>query len=269
MGWIEKLFTRLEADLKLLIEGSAASDGFPGKQHRVLVRELAEAMRNGVRPLPDNAAHKTFKLSAPEQYTLVLPTVDAQLLLNHPTELDRLTRALESLAEQGQLTFSIPPVLRVVADPCTSMVTVLAEFCQPGMEDSSTFQMENSPCVPGVSSNGKLPNAFLIVNGVRTYLITAPVINIGSDVSNQLQLNDPQISHQHAQLRLVHGRFVIFDLDSLGRTSVNGVSISSHILNPGDVIQLAGIPLVYGQDLDRPTSQTQELPANPPPPEVL
>ena len=51
---------------------------------------------------------------------------------------------------------------------------------------------------------------------------------------------------------LIQGRFVIFDLDSMGGTFVNDVAVSSHVLNPGDVIRLAGVPLVYGLEEDLP-----------------
>lgn len=269
MGWIEKFLTRLEANLRLLIEGSTASDGFPRRLHRSLERELIHAMRTGVRKLPADVTQRDFKLLAPDQYTLVLPMVEAQILLTHPTELDRLTRALQNLAEQAGIAFAVSPVLRVVADPQSLKIIILSEFCQPGLEDSATYQLGNAPDDSRLSSNGKIPNAFLIVNGLRTFNIAVPVVNIGRDASNQVQLNDPHISRQHAQLRLVRGRFVIFDLDSHGGTYVNGVSVTNHILNPGDVIQLAGIPLVYGQDMEPTASQTQELPVNPPPPEVL
>ena len=73
----------------------------------------------------------------------------------------------------------------------------------------------------------------------------------------------------HAQLRLIQGSFVIFDLDSLGGTFVNDIAVSSHMLNPGDVIRLAGVPLVYGIEEDIPSGYTQELPADPPPLELL
>ena len=55
-------------------------------------------------------------------------------------------------------------------------------------------------------------------------------------------------SRLHAQLRAIKGRFIIFDLDSTGGTFVNTQRINQCALYPGDVISLAGYPLVYGQD---------------------
>jgi pSer/pThr/pTyr-binding forkhead associated (FHA) protein len=55
----------------------------------------------------------------------------------------------------------------------------------------------------------------------------------------------------------------------MGGTFVNEVAVSSHVLNPGDVIRLAGVPLVYGQEDASQVGYTQELRVEPPSPEVL
>ena len=63
-----------------------------------------------------------------------------------------------------------------------------------------------------------------------------------------LVIDDPRISRNHAQLRAIKGRYVIFDLNSTGGTFVNAQRTSQSVLYPGDVISLAGVPLIYGQD---------------------
>ena len=269
MSWIERILTLFEARLRIFVEGDASRDGFPRRLHRQLERELVHAMKSGIRNLPNEAPVNGGSLTAPDQYTLVLPAIDAQILLTHPSELDRLTRTLETSAMQAGLRFGAPPVLRVVADPQSTNMSILFEFCQPGDGDSSTYQLEEVLNGSRQSSTEQLPSAFLIVNGLSTFTIKSPVVNIGFDPCNQLQLNDPHISPRHAQLRLVQGRFVIFDLDSHSGTFVNGVPVSSHVLKPGDVIQLASLPLVFGQESTGLSEQTQQLPAGPTLPEVL
>ena len=109
--------------------------------------------------------------------------------------------------------------------------------------------------------NGQIlpPAAFLVVDGVRLFPLEQPVISIGRAPENDLIIPDLRISRQHAQLRAVNGRFVVFDLDSSGGTSLNGLPILQHPLSPGDVISLAGIPLVYGQESPAGAEHTQEL----------
>ncbi len=265
MTQLESFFNHLEASLRLLIEGDTAHDGFPAKLHRQLMRALISVMKGSARrSLP--AGHVR---TAPDQYTLVLPAIEAQILLTHPAELDRLSRKLESIAADAGIVFIAPPLLRVVADPRCAEINILADFSLPGLHDSSTYQMEEQPETAGKATAERLPKAFLIVNGLSTYFIKQPVVNIGRDPSNQLQLDDPQISRQHAQLRFIEGHYMIFDLDSRSGTLVNGVPVSSHALAPGDVIQLACLPLVFGMEDTGVATQTQQLPVSQPPPEVL
>jgi pSer/pThr/pTyr-binding forkhead associated (FHA) protein len=51
---------------------------------------------------------------------------------------------------------------------------------------------------------------------------------------------------------------VVFDLDSSGGTLVNGRRVLQQALQPGDVVSLAGVPLVFGQD-DPGLIDTQDL----------
>jgi len=269
MSWIETSLTRLEGRLRALIEGELARDGITRKLHHQLEQELILAMRSGIHSLPSEGDAGRTTLLAPDQYTLVLPASQAQLLLTHPSELDRLTHKLENTAYQERIRFSAAPMLRVVGDPNAAEINVLVEFSHAGMGDSSTSQLAGTLDGSSQAAADRIPKAFLIVNGLTTFPLTELVINIGRDPSNQLLLDDLRVSRMHAQLRLVQGRFVIFDLDSKGGTFVNGVTVSTHALSPGDVILLAGVPLVYGLETDTQAGYTQELPVDPPAPEVL
>ncbi len=101
-------------------------------------------------------------------------------------------------------------------------------------------------------------NAFLIVEGGRIFPLSQVVINIGRRVDNHLTIEDPRVSRLHAQLRVIKGQFVLFDLNSTGGTSVNGKRIKKASLNPGDVVSLAGVLLVYGQDASMLTNDTHD-----------
>jgi hypothetical protein len=104
-------------------------------------------------------------------------------------------------------------------------------------------------------------NAFIIVNGLDTIALTQSVFNIGRRLGNDLVIEDSRISREHAQIRAVKGQYVIFDLNSTGGTFVNSVRVSQQSLFPGDVISLAGVPLVYGQD--NPPAHAQTGPVEP------
>jgi hypothetical protein len=268
MNWIENALSQLEGNLRGLFEG-AAGDGIPQKLHRQLSHRLVEAMKAGIATNSSQDNPNGRKHAAPDQYVMVLPSAQADLLLKHPVELNQLSIILEEAARQEDAVFPASPMLRVVANPQSEEIKIIAESSHPELGDSHTSRLEE---ILGGYPNKLLesaPRSYLIVNGLTIFPLNEPVINIGRDPASQLLLEDTRISRLHAQIRLIQGRFIIFDLDSKGGTFVNGVPVSSQVLKPGDVIQLAGIPLVYGQEAAPCSSYTQELPADPPPPEVL
>ncbi len=89
--------------------------------------------------------------------------------------------------------------------------------------------------------------AFVVVDGTKVIPLTQALVSIGRRVENTIVLEDPRISRNHAELRAVKGRYVLYDLDSKGGSFVNGVRVTQSLLYPGDVISLAGLNLVYGQ----------------------
>ena len=116
-----------------------------------------------------------------------------------------------------------------------------------------------TPLDTGGIDDSNLPeNAFLIVEGVKVFPLALPVINIGRRLDNQLIIDDPRVSRNHAQLRTIKGRYVVFDLNSTGGTFVNGQRTSQSVLYPGDVISLAGVALIFGQDNPPPRPDLKE-----------
>ena len=108
-------------------------------------------------------------------------------------------------------------------------------------------------------TNDTIPdNAFLIIEGVKVHPLKETVVNIGRRLENHLVIDDPRISRNHAQLRAIKGRFVLFDLNSTGGTFVNGQRTSQTVLYPGDVISLAGVALIFGQDNPPPRPDLME-----------
>ena len=108
------------------------------------------------------------------------------------------------------------------------------------METNTDHEPETNDAIP--------QNAFLIIEGVKIHPLQESVINIGRKLENHIIIDDPRISRNHAQLRAIKGHFVLFDLNSTGGTFVNSQRTSQIVLYPGDVISLAGVTLIFGQD---------------------
>jgi pSer/pThr/pTyr-binding forkhead associated (FHA) protein len=109
-----------------------------------------------------------------------------------------------------------------------------------------------------MAAYNELPMAFLIFGGSKVYNIESNVTKIGRAYENDLVVEYPQVSRQHAELRYLEGNFEIVDLDSTGGTFVNGVRVKRQVLNKGDVISLVNLHFVFGQDeLPDPEKTTQ------------
>lgn len=70
---------------------------------------------------------------------------------------------------------------------------------------------------------------------------------IGRDLSNEVVINDPEISRRHSRLLFSNGAYLLEDLGSTNGTSINGQRlVSPSALHHGDIITLGErITLVY------------------------
>lgn len=228
----------IEARLQALIEGSAARLFPPIPRSDNLASLLVQAMNTAIDTRED-------KSLAPNLYTLFAHPAQVAGLRENDSLLEDLVRALEESGNEAGLQFLSPPVIRLAEDPnlAPGQIRVKARNSWENLTETADLPTERADIIGNVPSN-----AFLIVDGTEIFSLTQKVINIGRRDDNQLVVHDVRVSRIHSQLRVVKGRYMIFDLDSTGGTFVNGERIRQHTLFPGDVISLAGVPLVYGQD---------------------
>jgi len=233
---------QLESRLQALIEVRLVS-ALPGFQvEDLVVHKLANAMKSNLVEGVDG------KQLIPNVFTLIVnpKSVDRW---QQPKLLEAMINSLKIVGEEAGLKFSASPTISIVqnSQQQENMVDVVASHQLEATHDTRGM----TPVVedPKRIFKESLPqNAFLIVDGVKVFPLLEPVINIGRRLDNKLVIDDPRISRNHAQLRAIKGRYVIFDLNSTGGTFVNGQRTSQSVLYPGDVISLAGVPLVFGQD---------------------
>jgi hypothetical protein len=234
---------QLESRLQALIEVRLVS-ALPGFQiEDLVVQKIASAMKSNLNEEADG--HKI----APNIFTLIVNPKSVERW-QQPKLLEAMINSLKVVGDEAGLKFSSPPTISIVqnAQLGASEVDVLASHQMEAVEE--TRGMTPPPIEEAAEKNNdKLPQkAFLIVDGVKVFPLTQSVVNIGRRLGNQLVIDDPRVSRNHAQLRSIKGRYVIFDLNSTGGTFVNGQRTSQSVMYPGDVISLAGVPLVFGQD---------------------
>jgi hypothetical protein len=250
----------IESRLQALIEGSITMLLPYGNPQRALAHQLVESMQANLFTLPDG------RLKAPDLYHIHINPTRSQFWQANQAFVEDLGQVLFQAGSEAGFTFAQPPSLSLVTDErlAPHEIVIVAAASEDHLSDTASLPVE--PDALNGESEGPAPaNAFLIVNGTETYPLRLPVFNIGRRLDNHLVLDDPRVSRSHAQLRAIKGRYVLFDLNSTGGTVVNGRRISQAVLNPGDVISLAGVPLIYGQDFATGISDTSAFPPYPGP----
>ncbi|MGZ9221418.1 MAG: FHA domain-containing protein [Anaerolineales bacterium] len=233
---------QLEAKLQKLVEDQLAGI-LPGvKLEDRVIQRLATAVRENIVEQKDDRA------IAPNIFTLIVST-DTSPMWKEQSTIAALKNIITTAGRDVGLKFVTQPTITITTDDTFSAeeIKVVASHKLEPVGDTLGVQMSTTN--EDNEEGDNIPeNAFLIVEGVKVHPLIEPVVNIGRRLENQLVIDDPRVSRNHAQLRAIKGRFVLFDLNSTGGTFVNGQRTSQTVLYPGDVISLAGVALIFGQD---------------------
>jgi hypothetical protein len=240
---------RLEVRLQTLVEGSLARLFTQGLQRQELARQLVEALYDSIEAGEDDS------LQAPGAYLLQAHPALAQGYLADPATLDELAGLLRRAGAEAGIRFNGPLHFKVTPDAALALreIRVRAERQTAPLGDTQAMSLPASPPEAPPAAG-----AFLIVPGGQIFPLSQAVTNLGRRADNHLVLDDPRVSRSHAQVRLSQGRCLLFDLNSSGGTFVNEQRIQQRLLKPGDVISLAGVPLIFGQELPGELDATQE-----------
>lgn len=233
---------QLEAKLQSLVEDQLVKI-LPGLhiEDRIIQRLSAALKQNIVENSGEGA-------TAPNVYTLIV-SPDSSPMWKEQSTLDVLKNIITTAGKEAGLKFTGNPTISITTDEnfTNEDISVVASHRLEPVGD--TKGMPNKTPTAELDAGDSIPeNAFLIIEGVKVHSLTEPVVNIGRRLENHLVIDDPRVSRNHAQLRAVKGRFVLFDLNSTRGTFVNGQRTSQTVLYPGDVISLAGVALIFGQD---------------------
>jgi hypothetical protein len=206
-----------------------------------LAHQLIAAMRASV------ILARNGKIIAPDIYTILVNPADLPAWQASVGLQDSLAQILIESAQESGVVFLIPPTIRLLADPEVPVKRIKVNAFQTDDKIASTAVVQIVSNQPRDEKDPRPASAFLIVNGA-IFPLRLVVVNIGRRLDNHLIIDDPRVSRAHAQLRAVHGHYVLFDLNSTGGTFVNGQRISQYALKAGDVISLSGVAVIYGED---------------------
>ena len=222
------------------------------------------------------AMHKSLReqdgmIYAPNVYVVIAHPTTLTHWFTTPNLVKQLADVLRTAGGEAGFHFLTKPSISTASDPDLEIdeIYVIASFSSESVPETQELPVNQPTANP---RNRIPPNAFLIQGGTKIIPLDRQVINIGRRLDNQLVIDDPRVSRLHAQLRITKGNYILFDLNSTGGTFINGQRTIQVVLHPGDVISLAGVTLIFGQDLPIEPSMDQEktepnisIPANHPP----
>ncbi len=232
-------------------------------QLQAFVDQLLKAMSKGKFPRAEVVAKWAGEIQAgakegegghryaPDQYTMSMHPKD-YVGLTHDGNVSHsdLMEALRTSLESAGYRLIREPHITLATDPTLdrSTIRVIAwHSSDPALGPIASVEPATETPPEG---------AFFIVDGSKHYPLDRPLVNIGRRLDNHLVLEDPHISRRHAQLRVRGSRFVIYDLNSTAGMRVNGKKVQEWVLQPGDVVTLATVQLIYGEDLKGPPDVT-------------
>lgn len=217
-----------------------------------LVQQLIASIESNLRKEADSA------IIAPNIFLLNVPSESIEAIRLKQSEIENLEKILTTAAAitniqfRGQVDINIFPDDTLSGDAFKILAIWKDESIAPQTSETG------KPTTSEIAMSAMPPKAFIIVEGTKIFILDRDITNIGRNINNQLVLDDIRVSRHHAQIRVIKGRHMLFDLDSSGGTFVNNKRISKITLHPGDVISLAGIPLVYGQDASSQIDKNNE-----------
>jgi hypothetical protein len=253
---------KLEAQIEKFVEGTLNKLLAGRLQAREVAVRLARAME-------DNAqTGLRDQRMAPTHYHVRINPDDAAVIrATTPDLTDGLCAELVVFARELGLSLPGQPVIIIEPDPSVEPTGIVVEAV------STPIHSDTRPMtLPQGATSNNPAKAYLIINGDRHIPLNRPVITIGRKLDNTIIVDDPRCSRHHAQLRQRYGRWVLYDLGSASGTLVNNETVEEYLLQPGDVIALAGTTLIYAEEeSDNPddTGGTLPLPARADPPPKL
>ncbi len=191
----------------------------------------------------------------PCQYEIrVNPAAFDQMVQTEPDAVAQLTAYLQTFVRQAELSLSGAAHLTLVADPAIAphaLLVAVVETERPSPEAATQIRQQVDAAEMFAADIAAL-DAYLIIDGQRHVPLTKPVTSLGRHIDNDVVLDAPTVSRQHAQIRWRYGRFILYDVSNRGRTQVNNQTINETVLKSGDVISLSDVKLIYGEGESQP-----------------
>ena len=238
---------RFERFMENVVEGSVQRLFRSPVQPAEIARRLERAMES-------QQTISVDRVIVPAFYRAFLNPEDFKVFEPIQESLEReMATYLQDLARERNFTLLEHPFVDVAPDPAVSRrgIQVVAEMSAsnkaPHGIDSTQVISANNTGTPNRAQN----TAQLVLetaDGPHAFPIELDLITVGRGLNNDLIVEDPRVSRQHAQLRYKSRRYLIGDLGSTNGTYVNGTQVTTdQVLRDGDTVSFGGLEMRFHQ----------------------
>jgi hypothetical protein len=246
-------------------------EGVFGRAFRTHVQPV-ELARKLVKEMDDHKTVSVSRIYVPNEYTVYLCSEDRAQFAEYEGQLrSELAEYLTEHARRESYMLLTPPVELLETDDdlaigefgiATRMVQAdgrrspRADEPRPEVEPGAT--MIYKPKAPPQETEAISPEdlgmerelVWLAIDGTK-HEVTKRRMVIGRSKECDIQLSDPNVSRQHAELRQEGAGFWIVDLDSTNGIEVNGERTKRAKLERGDRIVLGSTELTFDREVPR------------------
>lgn len=242
-----RMFSGLEGSLEKYIEGFF-KDSFGG---RIQPAEIAKKL---VREMRDCKRVSISNIYVPNEYEVHLNPSDYENIATFSSLLsEELQEYVRQKANEKKYTLTGSPAIKFAMDENVTPgnMRLESEFSEAPPEERKTAApretLEHTQRFTPVKEGARPETASLVfaklqVNSGpdrgKTFNLSGVSMMIGRRNDCDIVLTDDSVSRHHARLELHRGSYTIFDLGSTNGVKVNGVKISSRVLEPEDVVSI-------------------------------
>lgn len=231
--------SRFEALAQRLIEGSLSRLLGGRLEPLEVATRVAQAM--------EDSRRRGIKAAV---YHVYLQPDDHAALAESSADLpDSLAAYVTELAQRSGVTVAAPVTIVLTPDPSLRPRQIMVATTAASTVGQETQIYAHNDDGAEVLARLREVDAYLIISGKRHVPLRQPLVTIGRRTDNDIVIEAPTVSRKHAQLRWRYGRFILYDLNSRGGTTVNGQPVDEAVLQPGDVIMVSNVPLIYGEGI--------------------
>jgi pSer/pThr/pTyr-binding forkhead associated (FHA) protein len=235
------IFDQVENLIQVILEKKIFTWLPGGISLRDILQKVVEALIIAQRTSGAGITHDVLIKVSPAVYGL---------WISHQMDLVELGHILAHELEEENRVSNCSPIFHVLGDLNLQEDDIDISVIQYQSDSADTTYMEPLITKSGVRKN-TVVSPYLIDPADNIVNISKTVFNIGRRVDNDLALEDARVSRQHAQIRYSPDGCILFDLNSTGGTFINNNKVIQQKLHSGDVISLAGVTLIYGEELQQ------------------